>query len=99
MFICFRQREFVYLEALKDSWQNIPPNWVGSDPCGDKWDGISCNDLRVTSITLLNINLTGELSGDIGQLSELQVLDLSYNKGLKGSLTQEIGKLKKLLHL
>ncbi|KAJ0780946.1 putative protein kinase RLK-Pelle-LRR-VIII-1 family [Helianthus annuus] len=90
---------FVYLEALKDSWQNIPPNWVGSDPCGDKWDGISCNDSRVTSITLLNINLTGELSGDIGQLSELQVLDLSYNKGLKGSLTQEIGKLKKLLHL
>ncbi|KAI7726001.1 hypothetical protein M8C21_015256 [Ambrosia artemisiifolia] len=96
---CGQNEDLVYLEALRDSWQNIPPNWVGSDPCRDKWDGISCNNSRVTSITLVNINLMGELSGDIGQLSELQVLDLSYNKGLKGSLTQEIGKLKKLLHL
>ncbi|XP_076899163.1 leucine-rich repeat receptor protein kinase HPCA1-like [Bidens hawaiensis] len=82
-----------------DSWQNRPPSWVGSDPCGDKWDGISCNASRVTSITLVNINLMGFLSGDIGQLSELQLLDLSYNKGLAGSLTPEIGKLKKLSHL
>ncbi|GKE13580.1 probable leucine-rich repeat receptor-like protein kinase isoform X1 [Tanacetum coccineum] len=89
----------VYLQALKDNLQNTPPNWVGSDPCGNKWDGITCRDSRVTSITLASINLSGELSGDIGQLSELQTLDLSYNKGLTGSLTPDIGNLKKLSNL
>ncbi|XP_071726031.1 leucine-rich repeat receptor protein kinase HPCA1-like [Rutidosis leptorrhynchoides] len=86
----------VYLQALKDNWQNTPPNWVGSDPCEDKWDGITCTDSRVTSITLSSINLIGELSGDIAQLTELQTLDLSYNKGLTGSLTPDIGSLRKL---
>nr|GEW34524.1 probable leucine-rich repeat receptor-like protein kinase At5g49770 [Tanacetum cinerariifolium] len=94
-----QNQDIVYLQALKDNWQNTPPNWVGSDPCGNKWDGITCTDSRVTSITLASINLSGELSGDIGQLSELRTLDLSYNKGLTGSLTPDIGNLKKLSNL
>ncbi|KAC9417441.1 hypothetical protein E3N88_45870 [Mikania micrantha] len=94
-----QNQDIVILQALKDSWQNTPPSWIGSDPCGDKWDGITCTDSRVTSITLASINLSGELSGDIGQLSELQTLDLSYNKGLTGSLTPDIGNLKKLSNL
>ncbi|KAI3810641.1 hypothetical protein L1987_20262 [Smallanthus sonchifolius] len=92
-----QNQDFVYLQALKDNWKNTPPNWVGSDPCGDKWDGITCTDSRITSITLASINLIGEISGDIGQLTELQMLDLSYNKGLIGSLTPDIGSLKKIL--
>ncbi|XP_052623205.1 leucine-rich repeat receptor protein kinase HPCA1 isoform X2 [Lactuca sativa] len=82
-----------------DNLHNTPPNWVGSDPCVEKWDGISCIESRVTSITLSSIGLSGELSGDIGQLSELQTLDLSYNKDLTGSLTPDIGSLKKLSNL
>lgn len=39
------------LRALRDStWQNTPPNWVGSDPCADRWDGIGCTNSRVTSM-------------------------------------------------
>lgn len=87
------------LRALKDTWQNTPPNWVGSDPCGEKWDGITCSDSRVISITLSSMDLSGKLSGDIGQLSELQTLDLSYNKRLTGSLTPAIRNLKKLSNL
>ncbi|XP_071696724.1 leucine-rich repeat receptor protein kinase HPCA1-like isoform X2 [Rutidosis leptorrhynchoides] len=94
-----QSQDLVYLKALKDNWQNTPPNWVGSDPCEDKWDGIHCTDSRVTSITLSSINLIGKLSGDIAQFSELQILDLSYNKGLTGSLTPDIGSLKKLTTL
>ncbi|KAI7750102.1 hypothetical protein M8C21_006734 [Ambrosia artemisiifolia] len=93
-----QNQDIVYLQALMDNWKNTPPSWVGSDPC-DKWDGVTCTDSRVTSITLASINLSGELSGDIGQLSELQMLDLSYNKDLTGSLTSDIGNLKKLKSL
>ncbi|CAH1444137.1 unnamed protein product [Lactuca virosa] len=94
-----QNQDIVYLQALMDNLHNTPPNWVGSDPCVEKWDGISCIESRVTSITLSSIGLSGELSGDIGQLSELQTLDLSYNKDLTGSLTPDIGNLKKLSNL
>uniref|UniRef100_A0A2N9I1Z8 non-specific serine/threonine protein kinase n=1 Tax=Fagus sylvatica TaxID=28930 RepID=A0A2N9I1Z8_FAGSY len=42
------------------------------------------------------MNLIGQLSEDIGSLSELQTLDLSYNVDMKGPLPPEIGSLKKL---
>ncbi|KAL8061355.1 hypothetical protein ABFS82_02G081200 [Erythranthe guttata] len=87
------------LKALKDTWTNVPPNWVGSDPCGDVWDGITCKNDRVVSITLASINLIGQLSSDISGLTELQTLDLSYNKGMTGSLPSGIGDVKKLSSL
>jgi hypothetical protein len=40
----------VALASLKDIWQNTPPNWVGTDPCGNQWEGIGCNNSRVTSM-------------------------------------------------
>ncbi|KAE9446770.1 hypothetical protein C3L33_21338, partial [Rhododendron williamsianum] len=43
--------------------------------------------------------LTGQLTGDIAQLSELQMLDLAYNNGLTGTLTPSIGSLTKLTYL
>ncbi|XP_038682114.1 probable leucine-rich repeat receptor-like protein kinase At5g49770 isoform X3 [Tripterygium wilfordii] len=45
------------------------------------------------------MGLEGQLTGDISTLSELQTLDLSYNKGLTGSLPSSIGDLKKLTNL
>jgi hypothetical protein len=38
------------MSILKDAWQNTPRNWVGADPCGGKWEGISCYNSRVTSM-------------------------------------------------
>ncbi|KAJ4965026.1 hypothetical protein NE237_016875 [Protea cynaroides] len=87
------------LNALKHAWQNTPTNWVGSDPCGDGWVGINCSDSRVISITLSSIGLNGQLSGDIQYFSELQTLDLSYNKDLTGSIPPAIGNLTKLANL
>ncbi|KAG8364015.1 hypothetical protein BUALT_Bualt19G0082300 [Buddleja alternifolia] len=91
--------QIVALKALKEIWENVPPNWVGADPCGNAWDGISCTSNRVVSITLASINLRGQLSSDIKGLSELQILDLSYNKGLTGPLPSAIGNLKNLSSL
>ncbi|XP_024452669.2 leucine-rich repeat receptor protein kinase HPCA1 isoform X1 [Populus trichocarpa] len=93
------EADFTALKALKDIWKNVPPTWVGADPCGSRWEGILCANSRVTSITLASMGLKGSLSGDIQSLSELQILDLSYNKGLSGPLPSAIGDLKKLTNL
>ncbi|KAK3419483.1 hypothetical protein EUGRSUZ_G00040, partial [Eucalyptus grandis] len=87
------------IEGLMSYWQHTPPNWVGTDPCGNGWDGIGCTNSRITSITLSSMGLTGSLPGDIVQLSELRILDLSYNRGLTGSLPAQIGNLMKLTNL
>ncbi|PSS18996.1 Leucine-rich repeat receptor-like protein kinase precursor [Actinidia chinensis var. chinensis] len=84
------------LSALKSIWKNTPPNWIGSDPCGTSWEGISCTNSRVTVIILAGTDLKGSLSSDIISLSELQYLDLSNNKGLTGTLPSSIGNLNKL---
>lgn len=98
-FAAAQNNDYTYLQALKDAWQNTPPNWEdNSDPCSG-WDGIRCTNGRVTSIKLASMLLTGTLTEDIGQLSELQILDLSYNRGLTGSLVPAIGNLKKLTNL
>nr|QNJ34483.1 CARD1-like protein 1 [Striga asiatica] len=94
--------DFVALKSLKDVWENVPPNWDGADPCGsgNGWDGINCDaNNRVVTITLVSFNISGQLSSDIKGLSELQILDLSYNRGLTGALPSAIGNLKKLTSL
>ncbi|KAL8554991.1 hypothetical protein ACS0TY_002975 [Phlomoides rotata] len=87
------------LKSLKSIWENVPPNWDSGDPCGNNWDGISCSNDRITSITLGSIGLSGQLSSDITGLSELQILDLSYNNEMKGPLPPSIGDLKSLSSL
>ncbi|KAI3994079.1 hypothetical protein MKX01_012336 [Papaver californicum] len=84
------------LQYLKGNWENSPPNWDSNDPCGNQWDGVGCTGSRVTSLGLSSMNLKGTLGGDIGGLSELRSLDLSFNDGLTGSLTARIGDLQKL---
>ncbi|XP_057824675.2 probable leucine-rich repeat receptor-like protein kinase At5g49770 isoform X2 [Cryptomeria japonica] len=84
------------LRALKSEWQNTPPNWNGPDPCGTNWEGVICTDSKVTSLSLSTMNLKGRLASDIGCLSDLRSLDLSYNKELTGPIPNSIGQL---LHL
>ena len=69
------------LQSLKDSWKNTPPSWDKSDdPCGAPWEGVTCNSSRVTALGLSTMGLKGKLSGDIGGLTELRSLDLSFNR-------------------
>ncbi|XP_010482273.1 PREDICTED: probable leucine-rich repeat receptor-like protein kinase At5g49770 isoform X2 [Camelina sativa] len=88
------------LQVLKSEWTALSKSWKGSDPCGNHWVGITCNNNnRVVSIMLSNLNLKGNLPADISTLSELEILDLSYNTGLSGALPSSIGNLKNLKSL
>ncbi|XP_010038738.2 probable leucine-rich repeat receptor-like protein kinase At5g49770 [Eucalyptus grandis] len=84
------------LQALRGIWQNTPPSWAKDDPCGVPWDGVTCNNLRVTALGLSSMNIKGSLSGDIGGLTELRSLDLSFSQDLTGSLTARLGDLSNL---
>ncbi|XVF29808.1 hypothetical protein REPUB_Repub16aG0003000 [Reevesia pubescens] len=85
------------LQSLKDSWQNTPPSWDKSDdPCGAPWEGVTCNSSRVTALGLSTMGLKGKLSGDIGELTQLRSLDLSFNRDLTGSLSPRLGDLQNL---
>lgn len=92
-------QDYAALMALTKGWGNIPQSWTGGDSCGSRWEGITCNSSRITTITLSSIGLTGQLTGDLASLSELQILDLSYNEGLTGSLPSNIGQLSQLTSL
>ncbi|KAG6473925.1 leucine-rich repeat receptor protein kinase HPCA1-like [Zingiber officinale] len=85
------------LRALMSEWQNPPPSWgTTDDPCETPWEGVSCKDSKVTSLELSAMEIMGRLSADIGTLSELTILVLSFNSELGGPLTPNIGNLMKL---
>ncbi|WOK95895.1 putative leucine-rich repeat receptor-like protein kinase [Canna indica] len=89
------------LKSLSEKWKNAPPSWGKSgDPCGEsgeRWEGVlNCSNSRVTELKLFNMGLEGTLSSEIGSLTGLQSLDLSYNKDLEGELPSSIGMLKQL---
>ncbi|KAK4742522.1 hypothetical protein SAY87_000523 [Trapa incisa] len=85
------------LQSLKTIWQKTPPSWDKSnDPCGLPWEGVTCKDWRVTALGLSTMGIKGQLSGDIGSLTELTSLDLSYNKDITGSIPKGIQDLQKL---
>ncbi|XP_071694606.1 leucine-rich repeat receptor protein kinase HPCA1-like [Rutidosis leptorrhynchoides] len=88
--------DFSVLLAMKSSWQNLPPNWKGSDPCGSNWEGVNCTNSRVTNLKLDGLGVSTNDIGDIPSLTMLQLLDLSNNKGIKANLPTSIGKLKNL---
>ncbi len=71
-------------------------NWGDDVPLSD-WDGVTLwtGMNRVTSLSLSNRSLDGEIPPDLGRLDELRVLSL-YGNSLSGPIPPEIGNLKKL---
>ncbi|KAJ9185502.1 hypothetical protein P3X46_005132 [Hevea brasiliensis] len=89
-------RDAAALQSLKDAWKNAPPSWETGDPCGTHWEGVTCKDSRITALGLSTMGLKGKLTGDIGGLTELMSLDLSFNPDLTGPLTPRLGDLQNL---
>ena len=83
----------IYNALGGSKWKNHN-NW-GSNKDLSKWHGVRIEDNHVVRLYLGNNNLTGTLPDEIGNLTALQQLDLSWNN-IEGSLPATIGNLKNL---
>ncbi|CAN6575941.1 unnamed protein product [Malus baccata var. baccata] len=77
-------------------------NWDDGDPCESHWTGVFCFDavggdgyLHLLELRLLNMNLSGTLAPELGQLSQLHILDFMWNE-LRGTIPKEIGNIPSL---
>ncbi|KAG8650037.1 probable LRR receptor-like serine/threonine-protein kinase At1g06840 isoform X2 [Manihot esculenta] len=80
-------------------------NWDKGDPCTSNWTGVVCYDTigtdsywHVDELQLLNMNLSGSLAPQLGQLTRLKILDFMWND-LDGSIPKEIGNISTLILL
>ncbi|XP_040380808.1 putative leucine-rich repeat receptor-like serine/threonine-protein kinase At2g24130 [Oryza brachyantha] len=73
-------------------------DWGSPDVCN--WTGVSCDTprRRVVRLMLRDLRLSGEVSGALGNLSHLGILDLSGNH-FTGEVPPELGGLSKLQQL
>ncbi|XP_043697924.1 probable LRR receptor-like serine/threonine-protein kinase At1g06840 isoform X4 [Telopea speciosissima] len=87
--------------SLNDPMNHLE-NWSQGDPCTSNWTGVLCFNtteddgyLHVQELQLLNMNLSGTLSPELGQLSYMEILDFMWNQ-IGGSIPKEIGNIKSL---
>ncbi|KAF7842624.1 BRASSINOSTEROID INSENSITIVE 1-associated receptor kinase 1 [Senna tora] len=94
--------EFNALNALRNNMadpNNVLQSWDPThvNPC--MWFRVTCNrDNRVTRIDLGDENLSGQLVPQLGQLLNLQYLQLHSNN-IIGKIPEELGSLTKLVSL
>ncbi|KAK4254296.1 hypothetical protein QN277_009698 [Acacia crassicarpa] len=90
------------LNALRTSMadpNNVLQSWDPTlvNPC--TWFHVTCNsDNSVTRVDLGNANLSGQLVPQLGQLSNLQYLEL-YSNNISGKIPDELGNLTSLVSL
>ncbi|KAL6007586.1 hypothetical protein ACLOJK_033085 [Asimina triloba] len=78
-----------FKQSIEDDPEASLSNWDSShaDPCS--WNGVTCEDFKVTSLKLPDKGLSGFLPSVLGSLSGLKHINLRTNK-LHGSLPSEI---------
>ncbi|KAG8381449.1 hypothetical protein BUALT_Bualt06G0123100 [Buddleja alternifolia] len=90
------------LMSIKASFSNVANVLLDWDDVQNEdfcsWRGVSCGNISISvvALNLSNLNLGGEISPAIGDLRNLQYLDLQGNK-LTGQIPDEIGNCISLL--
>ena len=88
----------LYQATSGQGWRN-KELWLSDDPLGN-WYGVETNgDGQVVALNLRRNGLSGTLPPEIGDLAELDILDLNVNPLLSGTLPPELAKLSKLREL
>ncbi|KAJ7571238.1 hypothetical protein O6H91_01G156200 [Diphasiastrum complanatum] len=105
---CFRlalsatlQSDVDNLRQLQQIWPTAPLDWHGDDPCGLRWRGVGCTaQTKYSVVTELSLSgmINGTLPSLIGNLVNLQYLELSYND-FQGGIPTDLGKLANLQFL
>ncbi|PPS13021.1 hypothetical protein GOBAR_AA07609 [Gossypium barbadense] len=56
-------------------------NWKtnGGDPCGESWEGVTCEGSAVVSLDISGLGLSGTMGYLLSDLMSLKILDLSNN--------------------
>jgi hypothetical protein len=85
----------LYDDVNGSNWNDKGDWGTNTDPC--TWPGVTCSGGHVRALDLTSRNLVGPVPGDIGDLTELEVLDLRNNS--LTSLPSELGDLSKLTEL
>lgn len=75
-------------EGALESWS------FGRSPCS--WRGVKCSRDRVVALELKDAKLKGVISGALGELTELEELNLMGNE-LEGSIPEELCDCRRLL--
>ncbi|XP_028089475.1 BRASSINOSTEROID INSENSITIVE 1-associated receptor kinase 1-like [Camellia sinensis] len=105
LFLTFSSRQFKTGDALNMLKTNlVDPNnvlqsWDATlaTPC--TWFHVTCNsENSVTRVDLGNANLSGQLVLELGQLLNLQYLEL-YSNNIRGKIPIELGNLTSLVSL
>ncbi|CAH8262167.1 unnamed protein product [Arabidopsis lyrata] len=90
------------LSALRVSLSdpnNVLQSWNVTHVTPCSWVYITCNsENSVTRVDLGNVNLSGELVPQLGQLPNLQYLEL-YSNNITGEIPEELGNLMELVSL
>ncbi len=86
----------LYHDTNGPGWDRRSGWLITLSPCS--WDGVACSGGHVIRLWLGNNHLSGELPGQLGNLSNLEWLDLSYNQ-LSGAIPAQLGNLSNLQFL
>jgi len=81
----------LYNSTNGDGWTDNS-NWLQPGQPVSSWYGIVVHDNRVSQIELLWNNLTGTLPDEIGNITDLQILELYANQ-ISGEIPATIGNL------
>ena len=85
----------LYNATNGSDWSNNE-HWLSDRPLY-QWFGLKVNiDGRLTEINLGNNALDGNLPPELGDLDQLQVIDLNGNPKLSGVIPRELGRLTQL---